>query len=365
MRWIVLAVITVSPLAMAAEINWADSKQHITQRPEYAETQKICAQLRNIKPPASDKPTREQAEKLKGCSSNELYYGYHQAPDPEQARLCAFVEHEQGKNGFFAGTGMLMTIYANGKGAKRNLDLATTYACRVDGRSTESIQRVEYLQGLKTQEPHKRDFNACVGITFGLSGRSCAAHATMNEDVARNHNLRWMQRNWSPAQQAAFQRLIQRQEAYAKVASYNEVDQTGTARAHMVVHQEQRLKNSFYEMLYRLNHGKGIPAAVHPYRYNERMMNDNYRKVMALDGKVYGTITLEGVRKTQRAWLPYRDAWVEFAKQRYPSIPTERIRAWVTQKRGYLLGKFAEKGKRFERIREKIRAKREERAGTG
>ena len=44
---------------------------------------------------------------------------------------------------------MLMIIYANGVGAERNLDLATTLACPLDGAPAEEDCRVKRLDTLK------------------------------------------------------------------------------------------------------------------------------------------------------------------------------------------------------------------------
>jgi len=40
-----------------------------------------------------------------------------------------------------------------------------------------------------------------------------------------------------------------------------------------------------------------------------------------------------GIQAAQRAWLRYRDAWVEFGKVRYPAVPAHAWRAWFTRQR--------------------------------
>jgi hypothetical protein len=60
-----------------------------------------------------------------------------------RARQCACPERtSRADTGGFSGNTMLMIIYANGVGAERNLDLATTLACRLDGAPAEEDGRL-------------------------------------------------------------------------------------------------------------------------------------------------------------------------------------------------------------------------------
>jgi uncharacterized protein YecT (DUF1311 family) len=51
-------------------------------------------------------------------------------------------------------------------------------------------------------------------------------------------------------------------------------------------------------------------------------------------------VTKDSIRVAQRAWLGYRDAWVAFAKIKYPLITLDTIRTWLTQKRTAELEEF-------------------------
>jgi hypothetical protein len=52
----------------------------------------ICAQVKDVAFPAADQPDDAAKKALKGCSSEGLFYGIGQVPDPQRARLCAYVE---------------------------------------------------------------------------------------------------------------------------------------------------------------------------------------------------------------------------------------------------------------------------------
>jgi hypothetical protein len=49
-----------------------------------------------------------------------------------------------------------------------------------------------------------------------------------------------------------------------------------------------------------------------------------------------------GITKTQRLWLKYRDAFVAFAKVRYPGIPSDQVQSWLTGVRTAMLKEFGD-----------------------
>ena len=129
--------------AAPAQQNWGDDNEPFTQGPEFAASKAVCRRLRGLTPPAADRPDAATAVALTpSCNAEALYYGIGIPADPVRARECAFIEQDAGKAspydaGRFGGTAMLMTIYANGVGAARDLDLATALACQVDGAAAE------------------------------------------------------------------------------------------------------------------------------------------------------------------------------------------------------------------------------------
>jgi uncharacterized protein YecT (DUF1311 family) len=43
--------------------------------------------------------------------------------------------------------------------------------------------------------------------------------------------------------------------------------------------------------------------------------------------------TADGMRKTERLWLAYLVAWLQFARQKYPAVTEDSWRTWLTQQR--------------------------------
>lgn len=329
--WIMIAALLGTALPAAAE-NWADNKNSFD--PAYAQSKAICRRLKGLSLPAADRPDRTAAAALKGCSSEALYYGIGVSPDPVRARQCAYLERATGGgNAGFSGNAMLMTIYANGVGAERNLDLAMTLACQLDGAPAEEHGRVEHLAALKARHWTGHDFSFCDDITSGYAQGLCAAHDAALADAERKRQLANMTAGWSERDKRALTVLQKAESGFVKARADHEVDQSGTARAALVIDEEQTRQQDFLGMLQSLAAGKAPRFTTEQFTAADARLNTLYQRIQQSGGKGWGTVAKDGIRTTQRAWLRYRDAWVAFAKVKYPSITPDSIRAWLTQKR--------------------------------
>ena len=45
------------------------------------------------------------------------------------------------------------------------------------------------------------------------------------------------------------------------------------------------------------------------------------------------TVTAAGVASAEKAWIRYRDAWLAFAKARYPALPLAALATRLTHER--------------------------------
>src|SRR4051812_35626265 len=75
----------------------------------------VCKSVDKQDFPAKDRPSAEIAKTLKGCSSDDSYYGIGEPVNAVVARHCAFLELEEDEDLVFGGTNILMMIYANGQ----------------------------------------------------------------------------------------------------------------------------------------------------------------------------------------------------------------------------------------------------------
>ncbi|MDB5671224.1 MAG: hypothetical protein JWO25_2183 [Alphaproteobacteria bacterium] len=317
--------------------DWSTASDEISNSPEYASSKAVCRRLRDREPPPADAPDKATAATLKGCSSEALYYGIGVKADPVRARQCAFLEAETGGDDApFSGRTMLMIIYANGVGARRDLDVATHLACGIEGAAMESHGRVTHLAGLEAKGWKGSDFGFCDDVTSGLAMGYCASHDADIQGAKRNSALAALTHSWSAAERQAFEPLEKAHAAFVDAHGEGEVDLSGTARAAIEIGEEQALRDELLAMLTALQDGRAPVFTAAQYRAADAALNAGYRAFLAspdVGADYAGAVSRDGVRAAQRAWLRYRDAFLAFAAVKYPHVPRDSLATWITRKR--------------------------------
>ncbi len=319
---------------------------------EYVDSSVVarCKRLDKVVPPVADMPTAAQRKELKSCSSEALYYGMGMPTDPVKARLCAFAEDQDSgrEDEMFGGKNVLMMIYANGMGVPQNLDLAQRYACEAGFAGAEITGRSEHLENIRNGDTTGGAFDLCDDITSGYMQGFCASHYARMEDTERNARLKSLMASWSDEEKQAFEKLHAIFEEFVAARVENEVDLSGTARAAFEIGEESTQRNLFAAQIAQFESRKWFPA------YTERQFQDADRDLNVRYGKVqrtpksewkdgygpWGTVTKKGILDTQRAWLKYREAWVTFGALKYPAVPADAWRTWLTRKRAEMLKEF-------------------------
>ncbi|TFI57233.1 DUF1311 domain-containing protein [Sphingomonas parva] len=333
----VAAAALLGAAAAGQSYDWSEATGEFTQG--FEESKAICRALKAKEPPRADRPDAKAVAALRGCDSEALYYGIGMKADPVKARQCAFLERDAGDDGVFGGSIMLMTIYANGVGARRDLDVATHLACGIEGAPFESDGRVRHLAGAKMEGWTGSDFHFCDDVTSGLAMGYCAGHHERIDTARRAAALAVLMRGWTPAERQAFAPLQKARDAWVDAHGGGEVDLSGTARAAMQIGAEEAAREAFTEMLRRLSTGRAPRYTSAQYRAADAALNAAYRKAIreADTGRGIGAVTQVGIRDAQRAWLRYRDAFVAFAKLKWPGVPSDSLAAWLTIERTKML----------------------------
>ena len=325
-------LLAVAGAGSLAAQNWGDEHSALTAGPQYARSKAICRRLGDLDPPQADRPTPAQSKALKGCDSEKLYYGDGGKPDYGKARQCAFIEADGADDQIFGGSTILMQVYANGLGVKRNLDVATAYACNLDGAAAESDGRVLHLQALKTK-PGRFDY--CDDITSGLAEGYCQSRASDRTKIGRDARLRAMTATLPASAKPLYLPMKKAFDAFVDAHGDGEVDLSGTARAALEIQEQDSVRDQFVKDLARLLSGNWPPAAGSDARATDAAMNASYRKalVWAAGKDNYSTIKPEDIRTAQRAWLVYRDAYVRFGLAAAPKIGADATLARLTKLR--------------------------------
>lgn len=309
-----------------------------------------CRRWASVPVPAQDTGS------AKDCSTTDLYYGDNgkgRGRDYAAARHCAYAARaealrhpDQPPYGeAFDGSGVLMMLYANGQGVARNIPLAKRFACEYEGAPAEVAGRLEHLDAIASGRDRK-PMDLCDDITSGMMGGFCAARDASFAEVTRSERWSALQSGWTSPQRRALDALRKAAGDYFDSASGNEEDMSGTLRGALATDAEEALEIALLADVERFERGQRPREKAGELPAADQALNAVYRKTRAAlaasheDDEAlgdYGTIRSEGVRDTQRLWLRYREAWVNFAAARYPDTPADAWRAWLSNVRSKAL----------------------------
>jgi hypothetical protein len=284
---------------------------------------------------------------LAHCDETALYYGLGEKPNYAAALQCGWFQraHPQHSVGnMFYGPGVLMMLYANGKGVSRNYDLAIRFGCENDwAAEAESAYRIGHLEHLRATRSETTTFDLCDDITSGLSDGFCTGIHTRARDAVRAGAIATTLRKLSLSANSAFPLLQAAETEFEKARVNGEVDLSGTSRAAFQLREAGRLRDQFLINLQRFGDGDIPPASAADLHWLDQQLNEVYEQLQhSPAGKwPYGTIKPEGIRATERKWIALVDAWTAFARAAYPNPPVSRIRAQLIRLRLHQLRSLA------------------------
>lgn len=301
------------------------------------ESLKICAGVKDVRLPAEDRPSAQEAKSLAGCVSEKLYYGYANAPDYVQARKCAYAEVDRGvKDVPFAGRTILMMVYANGKGTARNLDVALKLACEVPGAPGDWAGRIHQLERMRASGGKAGSFGICDHSSSKYMYEQCAMQGDRFDKLDREKQIQQIEAKWNAADKKALEALRQAAAPFFHLRATKETDLTITFE----VQEMAFLENNFIEMLQKAEAGEIAGFSPDDVKRIDADLNDAYVQTQTGKTAAWGTVTRDDIKGTQAAWVRYREAWVAFGKKKYPKVSEAMVKTWLTQQRREMLEKF-------------------------
>lgn len=266
-------------------------------------------------------------------SSVSYYYGLGVPINYETARYMAFREFDREDIGPLEGASVLLMLYANGYGVKRDLDLCIRLACGNVGFAPAEIEgRIQHLKDIKSGASHDT-FDICDDITSGYMMGFCTSIVTERNEYERQAQLERIVRRWPAKDTAAFGRLHIAATNYFEARTANEVDLSGTAWATMSMTESDSLETNFVNRIHEADMCSMHGYSVQDFTTADAELNAVYKKVMGTKSDGWGTVTRDGIKVVQRAWLKYRDAWATFGKTHCPQIPEETWKTILTKER--------------------------------
>ncbi len=288
------------------------------------------------------------------CASYRSYRGIGGQENYSEARACAWQERlaqkaDLGQNPkepiawVVGGSLILADIYFNGAGVKRNIPLAMRFACE----SEEGMARLALPEIARPNGSPRAHgpFEFCDYAASTFTMNFCSAYASEIEDDRRGRYFNSVKSSMTPEQLAAFKKLLSAQNTYIEAHAL-EVDQSGTIRGMRTVGSQGILKDLFHAEVIHVERKKWPVlsdrqiAAADAWLYREYEKKLLQLRTHTKDEIDQGAVTADHLSSVERTWQSYRDAWVAFARLRYPAAVAV-IRATITLDRYRLLKTIA------------------------
>jgi hypothetical protein len=322
----------LSLLLIPAFVSLAICQQHMSD----PGAQRMCAAVKDVQLPTQDQPTPDEKKSLGNCSSQDLYYGFGQPSDPVKARKCAYIEMEEGKDPLdIAGQSILMMVYANGRGADRNLDVAIKLACDMPGGPGDVAGNIYELQRFRGTPPSAR-YSVCDHSAAPHLYKSCAILGDRFDAIKRAKEISDITSGWSEKDRKAFAPLQQAAETFFKSRASSEINLEPTFE----VQEMAFMENGFISKLQQLQKGDLPSFSAAAKKKAQSELDEAYAATQKDPNRRWGTATVAGVQHTQQLWLAYRDAWVKFGKKKYPHVTANSWETWLDQERLSMLTKL-------------------------
>jgi hypothetical protein len=296
----------------------------------------MCASVKDVQLPAADKPTSTEEKALASCVSLDAYFGFGQPADPIKARKCAYAEIDRGSKAPIGGKAILMMVYANGNGAARNYDAAIKLACELGGAPGDDTGRVYQLDRMRKSNWTGNNFSVCDHSSGREMYEQCAILSERFDKIERDQKFNELISAWKPAEKKAFHALMEEANRFYEIQAKNGVNLEGT----FAVQEEIFFKRNLLSALEAFERGELPKYSAEEFQRAEAAQQAAYLRTQNGPDSKWGTITRESVRKSQDEWLRYRNAWIAFGRQKYPSVSEESWKAWLDQDRTVMLKRF-------------------------
>ncbi|WP_459204501.1 hypothetical protein ACQVRV_19440 (plasmid) [Ralstonia pseudosolanacearum] len=301
-----------------------------------SEWYRACMAAEDALPPIADMPSDAQKRSAADCVPEDLYYDTkHRAQrtdaDWARVRACAFAQDD---------AGVLMMLYANGFGVKKNPPVATRFACLFGGAPAEAIGRVTQLSSM-SRENSEPAFDICDAATSGFMAGHCAYIEDRQRTRDRTEKLAQIGSQMDAPAHSAFEQLQTALSAFAQRRGNSETDMMGTARAALSIQASAEEYDAFMSLLeqvesdrlQKVSHAEALQRNRDMHRGLQQVLSAKGQQADAIDRLGYTTITRTGVAESQRAWNAYRDAWMRFARTRHPRIDPDSLAGHLTMRR--------------------------------
>jgi uncharacterized protein YecT (DUF1311 family) len=289
--------------------------------------EQICAPFKKYQPGPAARPTeadRKTFGPAKSCLGH--LYGPGVKPDYDKGRRCCLVLGECNRD--------LALIFANGWGTPRDLDAATWFLCRAGNEMAPFEQggMLAFVQGLRTGK-EKGPLDYCDHVTSGSGMTWCTSLDYDRKKPEWDRRIAAVEKSLSPEARKSLATLRKTAETLARADGdfMAESYRGGTIYLSMTLSGEMQRHEDFVTLLERYTHKRVPTATPETLKQADAALNAAYKtrraEMKAEDQELEkGTAGQDSLRSAQRAWIPYRDAWIAFYRLRWKGdAPSEAL----------------------------------------
>lgn len=167
---------------------------------------------------------------------------------------------------------------------------------------------------------------------MAYTSQECPAHASEIDDDRRSRYYESLKSSMTAEQKAAFEKLLSAEHEYIK-AHAAEVDQGGIIRGIRTIGSQSILEVLFHTNVVHFERKKLPVLSDNQVKMADSLLNREYEmKVQQLgtrtkNGIEEGAVTAKNLSGVEETRNTYPDAWVAFARLRYPgSVAANRAR---------------------------------------
>lgn len=332
----------VSTVVLAAAM-LAASESSLAQQPTHLsgeEVEKLCTEADKVPVPTGLLPTAAQAAKLApSCSPLDLYY----ASTPghlEETRLCGLAQWQRdvaldarhvespriSSSQFLA----IAMVFANGEGAPRNIPLARRFACLAGDDGFTDVDNV-----LTAIDGGKLEVCSEDGSFFGRQPNyECllVLQARITNELEREEDR--AERTLPRARMVLWQALANARSDYLD-AHLPELPNGNTGATQSGMDDMLNLDRAWIEVLRSIEKGE-LPqgfANAATFAEVDKQLNVQYADRLKEAVEYPSMMSIAELRTAERAWLRYREAWVQFGTACWPRTKPDQWRSWLTAQR--------------------------------
>ena len=297
----------------------------------------VCASVKDVELPAADRPAAAEEKALASCVSVDAYFGFDGPLDLVKARKCAYAELDRGVSAPLTGKAILMMVYANGQGVPRNFAVALKLACSIGDAPGDAAGRVHQLDRLRKAGWAGNNFSICNHSSGRALYEQCAILQERFDKRERDSHFNELTVAWSGPQVKAFHAFMAEAGRFFRVQASNGVNLESTFE----VQEETFLLNGLLTTLQQFERGDLPRYSADEFHKAEAEESAAYARTQNGKDKRWGTVTREGVSRSEEEWRRYREAWIGFAKKKYPGVTEQSWKTWLAMERTVMLNRLS------------------------